>query len=136
MHFPWSPIKTLLSASQRPHGVHHYSGPNGAPISHTLSAQAERIAAGTTSPGSRETCSFVYHVPQGKGSTRIVNGDGSETTLEWKENDTFAVPSWSRVTHSASDQGDVYLFAFSDRGLLERLGLYRMEEECESRYNT
>lgn len=129
MHFPWAPIKSLLSSSDRSHSIYHYAGPNSAPISRTLSAQAERVAAGTTSPGSRETCSFVYHVPQGTGSTRIVNGDGTEVTLKWKENDTFAVPAWSRVTHSASDEGDVYLFAFSDRGLLERLGLYRKEEQ-------
>ncbi|KIW35018.1 uncharacterized protein PV07_01745 [Cladophialophora immunda] len=128
LHFPWAPVKELLSSS-RPHSVHHYLTPDGDPISNTLSAQAERVAAGTTSPAIRETCSFVYHIPQGTGSTRIVSGNGTETILKWKENDTFAVPAWSSVSHTASDQGDVYLFAFSDRGVLERLGFYRKQEE-------
>jgi gentisate 1,2-dioxygenase len=128
LHFPWTPVKARLDSSVETHSVYHYIAPGDRPISDTLSAQAERISAGTTSPTMRETCSFVYHVVHGSGSTEVQNADNTMTMLKWTKGDTLAIPAWSRLSHTASAQGDVYLFAFSDREMLKRLGFYRKQE--------
>ena len=127
IHFPWAPVKEALDTNPAPHAVYHYKKKDGSDIALTTAAQAERVKAGTTTPASRETCSFVLHCPQGEGSTHIRSANGVETTLDWKANDTFAVPAWSRVTHTARGSADAYLFGFCDRPLLHSLGMYRRE---------
>ena len=107
--------------------MYSYATASGAEISKTIGAQAERIASGATSSPRRETLSFVFHVAQGHGRTRLVLADGAEKVLEWNENDTFAVPAWTAIAHTCTGEGDAYLFAFSDRPLLQSLGMYRKE---------
>jgi gentisate 1,2-dioxygenase len=40
-------------------------------------------------------------------------------------NDVFAVPGWSRWRTTAGPGSDAVLFAYSDRPVYEKLGLYR-----------
>lgn len=109
------------------HASYIYKKEDGSNISATISAKAERIAAGHTTPTSRETCSFVYHCPAGEGITSFISPDGKEEKINWKENDTFVVPAWFKISHTASNAQDAYLFSFSDRPMLESLGMYRQE---------
>ena len=57
-----------------------------------------------------------------EGSGRTVVGD---TTLAWGPRDVFVVPSWAEHRHEAS--ADAVLFSFSDRGVQEKLGVFREE---------
>ncbi|KAK5199169.1 hypothetical protein LTR99_001211 [Exophiala xenobiotica] len=127
LRFPWAPVKAALDAAPSPHAMYHYKKPDGSEVSYTLNAQAERITAGSSSPVRRDTCSYVFHCASGQGSTRILTASGTETCLEWKANDTFAIPAWSRITHTVTGTENAYLFAFSDKPLLQSLGMYRRE---------
>ncbi|KAL1979740.1 hypothetical protein VTN96DRAFT_5237 [Rasamsonia emersonii] len=126
--FPWKETRAALDRDKptQPYSIYHYHGKNRKHLSDTISAQAERIAPGHTTDPRQETCSFIYHVESGQGSTTILAPDGSETEIQWTARDTFAVPAWSRIQHTCtSSDSDAYLFAINDRPLVESLGLFR-----------
>ncbi len=125
--FPWAPIKAQLDADPSPHASYEYKKKDGNYISRTLGAQAERIKAGVETLPSRSTCSFIYHCPEGKGVTRVVEPNGNTTSLDWGQDDTFAIPAWSQITHKVGSDADAYLFAITDKPMLEALGMYRLE---------
>lgn len=91
-------------------------------MSKTLGASAERIVAGEASAPRRETTSCVYHVISGCGYSVI---DGQKT--EWKQGDTFCVPSWYRYQLFAGGGETLYLYRFDDKPMIEALGFYRCE---------
>lgn len=124
--FPWQPVAEKLSAIKGPHAVHQYHLENGQHLSKTISAQAERVGAGQTSPVSQETVSFVYHVYEGSGYTTMTLSDGTERKINWKAKDTFSVPSWTAISHTNTGySGDAFLFAINDRPMVESLGMNR-----------
>ncbi|KAK5659817.1 hypothetical protein OQA88_1029 [Cercophora sp. LCS_1] len=128
--FPWSKTAEVLDAKKEdPYARFDYRLGSGEHLSKTVSAQAERVRAGTTTKKLRETVSFVYHVYEGEGYSLITAPGGEEKKVEWEEKDTFSVPAWSVVSHTcALESGDAYLFAVNDRPMIESLGLYRKEE--------
>lgn len=91
-------------------------------MSKTLGPSAERINRGKASPPRRETASSVYHVITGSGYSNI-NGE----KFEWKQGDTFCIPSWYRYEHFVGDEETVYLYRFDDKPMIEALGFYRTE---------
>jgi gentisate 1,2-dioxygenase len=130
--FPWSETLTVLDKdkSAKPYAIYHYhrkNNRNKQHLSDTISAQAERIAPGHMTPPTKETCSFIYHVESGEGTTKIVAPDGTETDIHWTARDTFAVPAWSLIRHTCTSDTDAYLFAINDRPVVESLGLFRSE---------
>jgi len=128
--FPWSKVAASLDAdiATASHSTYHYRFENGSHLSKTISGQAERVAAGSTSPTSQETCSFVYHIYGGKGYSTIKVPNGKEQTVQWQERDTFSVPAWSVITHTCTLQdGNAYLFAINDRPMIESLGLSKKQ---------
>jgi len=127
---PWNTVAASLASKIGPHRVHHYTS-EGQPLSKSLGAQAEMIAAGHTTAVQQETCSFAYHCFEGRGQTHITTSDGKQTTFKWASKDTFAVPAWSKVVHVNEEESETaYLFAINDRPFLENLGLYRKAGEC------
>lgn len=106
-----------------PRAVYNYLV-NGNHFSRTIAAQAERITKGHVISLPRETCSFIYVVQSGQGSTNIKAPTG-EVTIEWKEKDVFVVPAWSWVEHQCGEDSNSYLTALTDRAFGENLGLYR-----------
>lgn len=124
--FPWAPVAEALDATKGDYAMYQYRFDDGRHLSNTISAQAERISSGTTSPKSQETCSFVYHVYEGEGFTEIQLADGGHRKVEWKDRDTFSVPAWSAITHTCTNNtGNAYLFAVNDRPMIESLGTAR-----------
>ena len=123
LRFPWSTVSRALHADPNPHAVFHYRQSDGSHLSKTISAQAERVDPGFTTMPSKEVFSFVYHVYDGEGYTRIKSPlSDTMQTIEWKRKDTFAVPAWSEVTHTCtSSEGSAYLFAINDRPIVEAL---------------
>ena len=92
-------------------------------VSKILGGSAERLAAGKSSPGLRETASSVFHVVEGEGWTEI---DGQR--IDWVKGDTFCIPSWNKYQHFASPSSDtVYLYRFHDKPMLTALGFYRVD---------
>ncbi|KAH7014173.1 RmlC-like cupin domain-containing protein [Microdochium trichocladiopsis] len=128
--FPWDEVETALNATAgtKNHAVHHYvSSRTGKPLSATLGAQAERIAAGSSSEASQSQCSFMYHVYEGKGRSTITTPATGETVeYSWQARDTFVVPAWAKVQHfNDSEEEPAYLVAVHDRPMLENLGLIK-----------
>jgi gentisate 1,2-dioxygenase len=124
LRIPWSGVQEALDVESGTHAVYHY-GQNSSHLSNSISAQAERIAAGTGTDPNRETCSFIYHVKSGQGKSIIKPLGEKEKTFEWRENDTFAVPAWAEIQHLCSGDEAAYLFAINDRPMVESLGLFR-----------
>jgi gentisate 1,2-dioxygenase len=91
-------------------------------VSKVLGGQAERLSTGSSSTTRQETSSCVYHVISGSGSSVI-----GEKTIDWKQGDTFCIPSWQKYQHTASADGTVYLYRFDDQPMLKSLGFYRTE---------
>ena len=60
----------------------------------------------------------VYAVVEGEGRTMV-----GEHTIEWGKRDIFVVPAWAPHHHEAAT--DAFAFSFSDRGLHQKLGLFR-----------
>ena len=71
----------------------------------------------------RATDATVFCAVEGRGSTRI-----DDKTFEWEPHDVFVAPSWSKVSHAASE--DAVLFSFSDRPAQKALGLWREQCPC------
>ncbi|KAB5530521.1 RmlC-like cupin domain-containing protein [Coniochaeta sp. 2T2.1] len=133
LKFPWKMVAAALDAhaETEAYALYEYRHKgSGAHLSKTISAQAERVTAGTTTGRSRETVSFVYHVYEGEGYSTIVSpeSNGKEERVVWRARDTFSVPAWSIVSHTCTmDHGNAYLFAITDRPMIEALGLGRKE---------
>lgn len=123
LRFPWSAVAQKLDSDPSSHSVYIYRHQDGSHLSKTISAQAERIAAGFTTPESKEVFSFVYHVYEGEGYTTITSPAATAPQrIEWKSKDIFAVPAWSAVSHTCTSQdGSAYLFAIHDRPIVEAL---------------
>ncbi|EXJ56369.1 gentisate 1,2-dioxygenase [Cladophialophora psammophila CBS 110553] len=128
LRFPWEEMKARLDADAAPWALQHYRNPSGHYISDTLGAHAEKVQAGQQSTPRRDTCSYIYHAHAGSGKTEITTATGAMKTVHWGPHDTFVVPAWSRVMHTADSEQDSYLFVLSDRPLLERLKMYSIGE--------
>ncbi|MEQ1884505.1 MAG: gentisate 1,2-dioxygenase [Bryobacteraceae bacterium] len=66
----------------------------------------------------RGTDATIYCVVEGTGQS-VIGG----TTVRWKENDVFVVPSWHPVSHQPD--GEAILFSASDRPIQQAFGLWR-----------
>ena len=124
--YPYSETKdalTRLSAAgniDACHGVKmEYINPgNAGPVLPTLSAFMQRLPAGFQGEDYRSTAAWVYHAVEGSGQTIVGN-----QILEWGPKDIFVIPAWYRHRHEASSNG--FLYSFSDKGVHQKLGLFR-----------
>lgn len=85
----------------------------------TIAAFLQLLPGGFASEPYRQTDACVYSVVEGHGRTTV-----GDVTLEWGPKDAFVVPTWAEHRHVVGD-GDAVLFSFSDRGVQEKLGLWR-----------
>ena len=85
----------------------------------TISAFMQLLPKNFSSAPYRQTDACVYSVVAGRGRTMI-----GEVTLEWGPRDTFVIPTWAEHQHFIDDE-DTLLFSFSDRGVHEKLGVWR-----------
>jgi gentisate 1,2-dioxygenase len=130
LKIPWATVAEKLDAdvSRTPYALYQYRLADGSHLSQTISAQAERVESRTTTPRSRETCSFVYHVYEGQGYSTILPPNGEEEIVHWQDRDTFSIPAWSVISHTCTmENGHAYLFAINDRPMVEALGLARKD---------
>jgi gentisate 1,2-dioxygenase len=121
LRFPWIEMRARLDAEPGSYATLPYLDRyTGSQIGKTIGARAERLSGGVRSPRRRMTASNVFNVIAGRGRSII-----GTTTLEWEPGDTFAVPAWYPHAHEALGTETAYLFSYSDRPMLESLGLYR-----------
>ena len=122
-------MRERLTRSSKPHNRIEYVNKEflDGHVSRTVSAFAERLDAGASSQLRQETCNNIYHVIEGAGETVISRGDNAveHTILEWRQGDTFCIPSWYRFEHFASNDDAAFLFNYNDLSALEKLGFYK-----------
>lgn len=94
----------------------------GTSVFPTLDYEAQLIPAGTETGWKRETCSRVYTVLEGSGSTSVGNEE-----FHWTKNDIFVVPCFTWRRHINTASGDAVLYSVSDLPLLEKIGQYRAQ---------
>ncbi|CAG9939068.1 unnamed protein product [Clonostachys rosea f. rosea IK726] len=129
--FPWDKMQAKLDASSDAWVSQPYLKKDGREIGLIIGASAERLNPKSQSPGIRETASSIYHVIEGSGYSKI-----NDTTLQWKQGDTFCVPAWHHYQHFADGDSKVYLYRFDDKPMLNALGFYRVEGVDTEKYVT
>ncbi|VUC22933.1 unnamed protein product [Clonostachys rosea] len=126
MKFSWVDMKARLLAEGEDYASLEYKLPSGASVSKTIGAYMERINPGSASTRRKETTNHIFQVHQGYGTTTVTSPDGSKTrVLEWGPGDNFAIPSWTEFVNCAKGDEPAYLFYYTDRPMLESLGLWR-----------
>jgi len=84
----------------------------------TIATFLQLLPKGLETAPYRSTDATVFVVVEGSGHS-IIGGE----RFDWGENDLFVVPTWREVTHHPAE--DAVLFSYSDRGVQEKLGLWR-----------
>jgi gentisate 1,2-dioxygenase len=94
----------------------------GSSVFPTLDYRAVMLRPGETTRFKRETASTLYIAIEGRGVTEI-----GETSLDWRANDIFVVPSFAWRRHINQSATDAVLYAVSDAPLMEKIGQYRAQ---------
>jgi len=89
----------------------------------TIGTSIRLLPGGFATAPYRSTDGTVFCCTEGRGKTHVFGANGQVQTLEWGPRDIFVVPSWTWRRIEASE--DSVLFAFSDRPVQEKLGLWR-----------
>lgn len=95
----------------------------GGPVMPTLDCYATRLGADLPTQPVRTTYNQICLVVKGEGRSTI-----GEQTIHWTKHDTFTIPHWAWASHTAL-HGDADLFVFTDKSMIENLGLLRVERE-------
>ncbi|MFE6613320.1 cupin domain-containing protein [Amycolatopsis sp. NPDC057786] len=128
LHYPWEmAYSTLRGYAEVTDGspydgvLMEYQNPaTGGPVTPTLGAALQMLRPGERTRAHRHTGSVVYQVAKGRGHSVIAG-----TRFDWAPHDIFCVPSWAWHQHANDDpDDDACLFSFTDRPVLDALGLY------------
>jgi len=91
----------------------------------TIATFLQYLPKGFDTAPYRSTDATVYVVVEGRGQS-VIGGE----RVEWEPNDLFTVPTWKTVTHHPAE--NAVLFSYSDRGVQEKLGLFREDRTPEA----
>ena len=123
--YPWqATVDALAAMPSSPDGSRtlRYTNPaTGGPALTTIDCYAFGLDKGRATRPYRTNSSAVCVVVDGAGTTDV---DG--TTLTWGENDIFALPHGSWISHNATSD-NTRLFQVNDREMLDRMGILREE---------
>ncbi len=123
--YPWAATADALAAMPRSADgsrTLRYTNPaTGGAAMTTIDCYALGLDKGRATRPYRTNSSAVCVVVDGEGTTEV-----DDTTLTWRENDVFALPHGSWISHSAAS-ADARLFQVSDRAMLDRMGILREE---------
>jgi gentisate 1,2-dioxygenase len=102
------------------HGIRlKFANPlNGDYALSTIAAFLQLLPKGFRSVPYRSTEGAVFIVAEGSGKTTVGN-----RVYSLKKSDIFVVPNWT--WHSVEATEDLVLFSYSDRAILEKVGLFR-----------
>jgi gentisate 1,2-dioxygenase len=90
----------------------------------TMATFMQKLPAGFSGKGWRQTDGAVYSVVEGDGRVAI-EGDGRSFSFDLSPRDHFVVPSW-HTARLSSERGCV-LFSYSDRPVHQALGIHHEE---------
>jgi gentisate 1,2-dioxygenase len=90
----------------------------------TLATFMQKLPAGFSGKGWRQTDGAVYSVVQGRGTVHV-EGGGRQWQFDFAARDHFVVPSW-HTARFVSEPGCV-LFSFSDRPVHHALAIHKEE---------
>jgi len=107
------------------HGIaQRYANPvDGGWAMPTIGTWVQLLPKGFVGAPYRATDGTVFSCVEGRGRTHVFAPGGKLTSFEWGPRDTFVVPPWQWRRHEASE--DAVLFAYSDRPVQEKLGIWR-----------
>ncbi|RMD89411.1 MAG: gentisate 1,2-dioxygenase [Alphaproteobacteria bacterium] len=91
----------------------------------TIATFLQYLPKGYSTARYRSTDATVFVVVEGNGHSMV-----GETRFDWGPNDLFVVPTWETVTHHPA--ADTVFFSYSDRGVQEKLGLWREDRFGEA----
>jgi gentisate 1,2-dioxygenase len=94
----------------------------GGPVFPTLDYRVALLRPREETWQKRETCSTLYQVIDGSGTTEIAG-----RCFDWHRNDIFVVPGFLWRRHRNTGDKDAVLYAISDAPLLEKIGQYRAQ---------
>ena len=125
-HYPYRRSREALEQMRRVqewdpcHGLKlEFVNPtDGGPAMPTISTFIQLLPKGLRTAPYRSTDGAVFTALEGSGAA-IVNGQ----RLEFGPSDSLVVPSWNASSFEAAE--DCVLFSFSDRGVQQKLGLWR-----------
>lgn len=102
------------------HGVRlKFANPlNGDFVLPTIAAYIQLLPKGFHTSPYRSTEGRVFIVAEGRGTARI-----AKASYRFKKNDIFVAPNWA--WHSFEADEDTVVFSYSDRAILEKVGLWR-----------
>ena len=86
------------------------------------SAFVQLLPVGFKTGPYRSTEGTVFTCLEGAGTTRV-----GDARFAWGSRDVFVIPGWYRYELEAKEES--VLFRLSDRGLQEKLGLWRESRE-------
>ncbi len=123
--YPWQATMDALAAmptaADGSRTLRYTNPATGGAAMTTIDCYALGLDKGRATRPYRTNSSAVCVVVDGEGTTEV-----DETTLTWRENDVFALPHDSWISHSAAS-GDARLFQVCDREMLDRMGILRHE---------
>lgn len=102
-------------------GVRYVHPQTGGWTMPTIAASMRLIPTGWRSAPMRSVEGVVLVCMEGRPTVHIEG----QPPFELNANDVLAVPGWTRWSVEGGTEGDGVLFAFSDRPVFEKLGLYR-----------
>jgi gentisate 1,2-dioxygenase len=109
------------------HGIKlKYANPlNGDYVLPTIATFLQLLPHGFRSVPYRSTEGAVFVVAEGEGRAKL-----GEQSYKFKKNDIFVVPNWTWYSFESSE--DTVLFSYSDRAVLEKVGLWREQRGNET----
>lgn len=131
LYFPYSAWREALEVVSRQTDPCPFTGWSiefinpacGNSVMNTISAEAYKFGARTSTLARRGTENSVITVTQGNGAITIGDHRFAVSVC-----DVIAVPCWSEVTIEAGDQ-DLVLFKYSDKISQQKLGVWRESQE-------
>lgn len=127
VRWPWRTTRQALerlaatAAREAPIVLKYVNPRTGAPPLRTMGAEAQWLRPGERTVAARRTSSAVFHVVEGRGTSRI-----GGTTIDWEPGDTFVAPPWHWIEHEVARDA-AGLFSFNDEPVMQALGLFTEE---------
>lgn len=109
------------------HGIKlKYANPlNGDYVLPTIATFLQLLPRGFRTVPYRATEGAIFVVAEGRGRAKI-----GEDSYEFKKNDIFVAPNWTWYSFESLE--DTVLFSYSDRAVLEKVGLWREQRGNEA----
>lgn len=128
MRFPWVRTEAALRAVAEHAGagaieLDYINPETGESCLPTMGFTAMMIRPGSSESPPRRSASAVFHVVGGRGRTTV---DGQ--THRWGPKDSFSVPVFAVIEHTAEGEEPAFLVRIHDAPLQEKLGYYEERE--------